>query len=119
MFGPASAAESASARSVPTPLIARPHAIAESLTEIMRMSGRFLARFVGRLSGRASIGPSRRHAPVSVVRVSAANVEPVFNLHVKGDANEFFANGVLVHNCVWALTDLMLGHHAEPSIRTF
>lgn len=33
---------------------------------------------------------------------------PVYNLHVEG-RHEFFANGVLVHNCIHGLTDLMLG----------
>lgn len=31
--------------------------------------------------------------------------EPVYDLTV-ADCPEFFANGVLVHNCVWALTEL-------------
>jgi hypothetical protein len=33
-------------------------------------------------------------------------LEPVFNLHVEG-CHEFFANGVLVHNCIWACTYLL------------
>lgn len=33
---------------------------------------------------------------------------PVYDLMVEGE-HEFFANGLLVHNCVWALTELMLG----------
>lgn len=35
---------------------------------------------------------------MSVVSVCAAGVSPVYNLAVEG-AHEFFANGVLVHNC--------------------
>ncbi|MFA5239791.1 MAG: hypothetical protein WC476_08825 [Phycisphaerae bacterium] len=31
----------------------------------------------------------------------------VYNLEVE-DCHEYFANSVLVHNCVWALTELML-----------
>ena len=70
-------------------------------------------------------------APGHVVDVSAETnePEPVYNLTV-ADAHEFYAEGLLVHNCtwepesdakspdrldamVWALTDLMLG---EPGI---
>jgi len=41
----------------------------------------------------------------------------VYNLTV-ADAHEYFANGVLVHNCdalVWALTELML-QDSSPSM---
>lgn len=48
---------------------------------------------------------NRRHVPVHVVGVYAAGEAPVFNLEVEGE-HEFFANGVLVHNCIWAITDL-------------
>lgn len=34
-------------------------------------------------------------------------MQPVFNLQVE-DCPEFFANGILVHNCVWALTELKI-----------
>lgn len=40
---------------------------------------------------------------------------PVYDLTVDGE-HEFFADGFLVHNCVWALTDLMLGNDAEAWI---
>jgi hypothetical protein len=46
--------------------------------------------------------------PVFVLGKSEGKIEPVYNLEVEG-CPEYFANGVLVHNCVWALTDLMLG----------
>jgi hypothetical protein len=42
--------------------------------------------------------------------LSDAGSAPVYNLTVANQP-EYFANGVLVHNCdalVWALTDLML-----------
>lgn len=42
--------------------------------------------------------PSRKPAPVHVVRVAAGGTAPVFNLTVEGRP-EYFANGVLVHNC--------------------
>lgn len=53
-----------------------------------------------------------------MVQKCAAGIGPVFNLSVKG-AHEFFANGILVHNCdalVWALTDLMLDHGDEQFV---
>jgi hypothetical protein len=45
---------------------------------------------------------------VSVVRNYASGEAPVYNLTV-ADQPEFFANGILTHNCVWALTSLMIG----------
>lgn len=60
-------------------------------------------------SKRASLKTS---APVRVVGLSEKSGRvPVFNLTVEGE-NEYYANGILVHNCdalVWALTELMLG----------
>ena len=47
-------------------------------------------------------------APVSVLGLFGAGKAPVYNLQVE-DASEYYANGILVHNCVWALTELMLG----------
>ncbi|MGH9208641.1 MAG: hypothetical protein ACRD1G_19170, partial [Acidimicrobiales bacterium] len=40
----------------------------------------------------------RRHAPVRVASVCASGTWPVYNLRV-GGTPEYFANGVLVHNC--------------------
>lgn len=44
-------------------------------------------------------------AQVSVVRICANGAQAVYNLHV-GGPHEFYANGVLVHNCIWAATAL-------------
>ena len=45
--------------------------------------------------------------PVEVVGITRRNTpEPVYNLEVE-DAHEFFANGVLVHNCLDALRYLV------------
>jgi len=54
------------------------------------------ARFVGS----NSIPDRRRHAAANVVTSFAAEVgtEDVYNLHVE-EAEEYFANGILVHNC--------------------
>lgn len=57
-----------------------------------------------------------QHAPVYVVQVSESKEKAdVYNLHVK-DQHEFTACGVLTHNCVWALTDLMLKGWAKPQL---
>lgn len=51
---------------------------------------------------------NNQHVPVHVVQKCAAGTGPVFNLSVK-DAHEFYANGILVHNCdalVWAVSEL-------------
>ena len=58
----------------------------------------------------------QRHVPVSVVAVSESlETRDVYNLHVK-DCHEFVASGVLVHNCVWAITDLCLGGQTKPEL---
>jgi hypothetical protein len=54
---------------------------------------------------------SSRPAPASARGSCAA----VYNLQVEGTP-EYYANGVLVHNCVWALTELMITGK-EPSLR--
>ena len=87
--------------------IARSTATASSLIRPVNTKSRSLARCARSCSGRASIALSRRFAPVHVLAVSAATVEPVFNLHVD-EHHEFFADGVLVHNCIWALSELMI-----------
>lgn len=51
---------------------------------------------------------SNQYAPAFVLGKSEGKIEPVYNLEVE-DCPEYFANGILVHNCVWALTELMLG----------
>ena len=43
--------------------------------------------------------------PVSVDGLSEGTSEAVYNLEVE-DMHEYFANGILVHNCVWAFTEL-------------
>lgn len=57
-----------------------------------------------------SVNIARRSAgmqPVEVVGITRRNTpEPVYNLEVE-DAHEFFANGVLVHNCLDALRYLV------------
>lgn len=59
---------------------------------------------------------SLKPAPVYVVQISESKEKvDVYNLHVK-DQHEFTACGVLTHNCVWALTDLMLKGRARPEL---
>lgn len=58
---------------------------------------------------------NKRLVPVDVVQSSEAGAAPVYDLTIEGE-HEFFANGVLVHNCdalVWALTELMLDMPGE------
>ena len=50
-------------------------------------------------------------------RSFASGVAPVFNVEVE-DQHEYFAGGVLVHNCVFALSELMLTPQAAPG-RTY
>lgn len=76
------------------------------------------ARSVARPS--ESIAIARRFAPVGDVAVACSSVRPsglspagradVFNLSVEG-AEEYFANGLLVHNCVYDL----IAHETVPS----
>lgn len=71
-------------------------------------------------SGNPSTARSPQPVPVSVAHVSEDS-EPadVFDLMIAG-CPEFVAAGVIVHNCVWALTELMLigsdGRHGSISI---
>lgn len=66
---------------------------------------------------KTNINSNQKPALVSVVRVSESKErQDVYNLHVK-DCHEFVASGVLVHNCVWALTDLMLRGKPQVSPR--
>lgn len=74
--------------------------------------------FAGQSFGRTDTERSPRRAAVSVVRSYASGVVPVYNLTV-ADKPEYFANGILVHNCdakVWALTELMLTSTTEPTL---
>lgn len=60
----------------------------------------------------------KQHQPpvlTTVVRRYASNAATVFNLEVSQQP-EYFANGILVHNCVWAITDLLLGDAAPPLV---
>ena len=59
---------------------------------------------------RSKKASNSKFVPVSVVGSCAAGKAPVYNLQVEGN-HEYFANGILVHNCdalVWLLTWLML-----------
>jgi predicted phage terminase large subunit-like protein len=66
-----------------------------------------------------SRNPNRsRLVRASVVGLSDAGSAPVYNLTVANQP-EYFANGVLVHNCdalVWALTNLMLKQQPRAAV---
>ena len=71
---------------------------------------KFLARFAKNCFGRVSIGRKirKRHVPVHVVSVCAVNKRAdVYNIEV-AECPEYFANGILVHNCVWAIRHLLV-----------
>ena len=58
---------------------------------------------------------SKSHVPVSVLGLLDAQNSNVYNFQVE-DAHEYYAQGVLVHNCdalVWAMTELMITN--EPT----
>lgn len=59
-----------------------------------------LARFAAARFFKANIDSRLRLALVSVERVSENSVGKVWNLQVEGQP-EFFANGILCHNCTW------------------
>jgi hypothetical protein len=57
---------------------------------------------------KSSVQKKPNAAPVSVLGLSVAGTTDVFNITVE-EVNEYYANGVLVHNCdalVWAMTEL-------------
>jgi hypothetical protein len=90
------------------------------LIKIPRKTGTILKYayvwFVGKISKSSDQNPNKP-VPVYVVRKCAAGTGSVYNLTVEG-AHEFFANGVLVHNCdalVWGITDLI--EKAKPGIK--
>jgi hypothetical protein len=57
-----------------------------------------------------------RPVPASVVRLYASSERhDVYDLTV-ADAHEFVAAGVIVHNCVWALTELTDNFSADAWI---
>ncbi len=64
------------------------------------------APFAAIRSGKANIGHDRSFAPVYVLGKHDAGSAPVYNLEVE-DAHEYFANGILVHNCVFAIMELL------------
>jgi hypothetical protein len=54
---------------------------------------------------RSGLTENSRHVLARVVLKSGAGMQDVYNLHVENQ-HEYYANGVLVHNCVWALSEL-------------
>lgn len=62
------------------------------------------------------LNASRRLVLVAVVRRFASAPAPVWNLEV-AETPEYFANGLLVHNCVWALAHLVvLGEESNAEL---
>lgn len=75
-----------------------------------------LALFAEKITSKTSIATSRKHVHVVAVRRLDGKEQPVFNIHTH-DCHEFFANGVLVHNCVWAFSELFPGIIQKPKER--
>lgn len=66
------------------------------------------APFARLFSGKTSTNTRQKRAHVHVVQVIERDERPVYNLHVDGP-HEFFANGILVHNCLWGFSELFHG----------
>jgi len=65
-------------------------------------------RCVRQCFGRTNTNIAPQPVRASVARGFESGIAPVYNLEVE-DAHEYYANGILVHNCVWALTELSSG----------
>jgi hypothetical protein len=85
------------------------------LTNTMSM---LLVKFVGRCFGEINTSICQRHAQISVVHNYESGIADVYNLHVD-EENEYFANGILVHNCIWAATELLLGASAQGWVQFY
>jgi len=87
-------------------VIAHENAVAALQTEKTDTPCLSSALFVGSDSTDQNTKQNQHVAQESVVRVYAVKERlPVYDLQVEG-CHEFFAGGILVHNCVWALTEL-------------
>jgi hypothetical protein len=75
-----------------------------------------LALFADRRSNNATNAP--RPVGAYVVRSYANGNANVYDLMVD-ETHEFTANGIIVHNCVWAVSDLMAGQSAMMGFATF
>jgi len=82
-----------------------------ALTERMNTSERWtrgIAKFAALFMKQGLVQKVQKPAPVSVVQVSEKGRAKTYNIAVEGE-NEYYANGVLVHNCdalVWGMTEL-------------
>lgn len=66
-------------------------------------------------SGKTSAKVALPPAPVTVVRCSPGGTAAVYNLMVDSQP-EYFANGILVHNCVWAFTELLVAARKRAGV---
>jgi len=95
--------------------IALENAIGKQQTDSISMRSERSVLFAEMNSGNRSTGISPKRALVSVVRVYENEERGnVYDLSVD-DQHEFIAAGCLVHNCVWAATELML-HDTTVSV---
>jgi hypothetical protein len=91
-------------------------AVGESWTSNISMRTLFPVPCVKPSSGKTNTGLDQRFVRASVLGCYVES-EPreVYDLMVE-DNHEFFADGLLVHNCVWALTNLMLDAQVIPFV---
>ena len=96
----------------------RENVIGSSLIRTTNMMWKKIALLVVKSFGRTNISLNQKHAAVSVTGIYERGKADVYNLHVDG-VHEFYANGVLVHNCVWALTELMTDNQFDGFIQYY
>ena len=75
---------------------------------ISKYRARFVGRFFGGVSTEKCLAANTlKHVPVRVERVCEFGTGNVYNLEV-ADCPEYFANGILVHNCVHGIRHLLV-----------
>ena len=85
----------------------------EQMKQVRNTTAMLFARYV--MQPLANAGNAPKPVGASVVRSYASGASDVFDLMIEGE-HEFTANGVIVHNCVWAVTELMGGSLAMRSL---
>ena len=75
--------------------------------------------FVALISGSQNIERNQNvvHANVEQ-RLGIVGNSDVYDLQIDGE-HEFFANGILVHNCVWAFHELILLGYAGSNVMDY
>jgi phage terminase large subunit-like protein len=90
------------------------HATGQWPTVIADIQSKPNAQAAGRPSYKSDGETALNRVPVHVLGRSEGPRQPVYNLHVDG-CHEFIAEGVVVHNCVWALSELLVEPQPRPT----